>query len=593
MKKIFTILSCLTTTGLMAQISFTELGRYTDGNEAACEISAYDATTEQVFVTNAFNNKLDIIDVSTPSTPILVTAVDITPYGGGINSVVNLKNGYVAVAIEANVKQDSGSVVFFTTAGVYANEVKAGALPDMLALTNSGNKILVANEGEPDDSYIVDPNGSVSVVDISGGVMGLTQNNVSHIEFTAVPSTISGSLHKPSTTWQQDLEPEYITVNDNDTRAFVACQENNILIIIDLTNNTVLSYKGLGFKDHSLVGNGMDASNDDGMINITNHPVKGVYQPDAIASYTANSNTYILTANEGDGRDYTGYSSEERISDLTLDPTAFPNASLLQEDTVLGRLKTFSADMIGDTDNDGDVDELYSYGARSFSIWDDAGNLVWDSGDEIEQYIKNNHPTYFNCNDGKASKQDSRSDDKGPEPESVTVGYVGGVPYAFVGLERQGGIMIYDISTPNNPTFVDYIHTLDTSGIMTDIAPEGLVFIPSTESHTGNNLLVVSNEVSGTVTIYQIDNATTMVNENSLENNIVVYPNPAQDYVNIDLNFIGRVSVRLINHLGQQLQYFKTNDSSLQLSVNNIPAGIYHLVIENENEIINKKLIVQ
>ena len=239
-------------------------------------------------------------------------------------------------------------------------------------------------------------------------------------------------------------------------------------------------------------------------ININTWPVKGAFQPDAISSFEIIGNTYYISANEGDGRDYSGFSSEVRIKDLTLDSLSFPNRVELQNDTNLGRLKTFTANVIGDTDNDGDVDELYSYGARLFSIWDSNGDLVWDSGDEIEQFIALNHPAFFNCNDGKSSKSDSRSDDKGPEPEAITTAKIGNRTYAFIGLERQGGILIDDITNPTNPTFDQYLHTLDTAtGLMIDIAP-GLLFVPSTKSHTSTNLLISSNEVSGTVAIYEI-----------------------------------------------------------------------------------------
>ena len=278
-------------------------------------------------------------------------------------------------------------------------------------------------------------------------------------------------------------------------------------------------------------GNGFDASNQDNGINIQNWPVKGAYQPDAIDYYSVNNTSYLVTANEGDARDYDGYSAEVRMDDLTFDPTAFPNAATLQTNDNLGRLKTFTEDVIGDTDGDGDVDELYAYGARSFSIWDQDGNLVWDSGDDFEQYIAANHPTFFNCNDGLASEMDDRSDDKGPEPEAVTVGQIGNSYYAFIGLERQGGVMVYDVTDPTTPSFVNFIQTYDTtSGTMTDIAPEGLVFVPADESHNGENLLIVSSEVSGTVAIYELQDciSSTVVTDSSCNSylwNNIVYSN--------------------------------------------------------------------
>ena len=674
----------------------TFLGRYTDGRDGACEISAYDSTTAQLFITNSESDSIDIVSIQNPQAPALIGGVDVTLYGGGVNSLVNVGNGYIAAAIEDTNAQAPGKVVFFDINGLYINEVTVGVLPDMITVTEDKSKVITANEGEPNDDYDVDPLGSVSVIDISGGITNVTQADVTTLDFTsyngqesalraqgalifgkqpiATPTdlffseysegsssnkyieiyngtgssvdlsnyvimqnsnggpwdeytdVLSGTLadgdvyvianssaspsilaeadltgsgicffngddaralikvigtdtticdfigdfpNDPGSGWNvagvtngtqnhtlvrknwvnkgndnwslssgsnvsdsewivypqdsivslgshslvstkhssvaEDLEPEYVTTDENSATAYVVCQENNAIAIIDLTTLTLDTIVGLGFKDFNLPGNGFDASNQDNGINIQNWPVKGAYQPDAIDYYSVNNTSYLVTANEGDARDYDGYSAEVRMDDLTFDPTAFPNAATLQTNDNLGRLKTFTEDVIGDTDGDGDVDELYAYGARSFSIWDQDGNLVWDSGDDFEQYIAANHPTFFNCNDGLASEMDDRSDDKGPEPEAVTVGQIGNSYYAFIGLERQGGVMVYDVTDPTTPSFVNFIQTYDTtSGTMTDIAPEGLVFVPADESHNGENLLIVSSEVSGTVAIYEI-----------------------------------------------------------------------------------------
>lgn len=598
MKSILLLLCLLITGTIYAQnISITELGRYTDGRDGACEISAYDSTTSQLIITNAVSDSIDIVDVSNPTAPLHVGGVDVTLYGGGVNSVVNLENGYFAAAIEAPVKQDSGKVVFFDLLGNYVSEVTVGFLPDMITVTKDGNKVLVACEGEPNDSYTVDPEGAIVIIDISVGVPTLNSTHVKFITFGNAPTNIVGSIKKPGTTQAEDLEPEYIAVNENSTLAAVACQENNVLIFVDLTADTILSYKGLGFKDHSLTGNGLDATNEDEAINILPQNVKGVYQPDAISVYTVGGATYFVSANEGDGRDYGGYSSETRIKNLTLDSMAFPNAVILQGDSVLGRLKTFTEDVIGDIDGDGDVDELYSYGARSFSIWDDTGNLVWDSGDAIEQYIANNHPAFFNCNDGLASEMDDRSDDKGPEPEAVTVGAIGNRFYAFIGLERQGGIMVYDITNPNNPIFESFVNTYDTNtGTMIDIAPEGLVFVPAANSHNGKNMLIVSNEVSGTTTIYEVSDllsSTVAVLRNWTVN---VYPNPTSNQLTIDLsNYEANVNYRLMNAVGQEVLQ-GTFEGTSNLNLESLSIGIYYLAIqdqENPSKVWTQKVVKQ
>lgn len=578
--------------GYSQSITITEIGRHNDSRDGACEISTYDFGSKKIFVTNAASDSIDIIDVSFPSSPVKVGGINVLTYGGGVNSVVTLNNGYFAAAIQAPVKQDTGFVVFFDTAGNFVSSVKVGALPDMITATKDGNKLLVANEGEPSDDYLTDPKGSIGIIDISGGISGLSQADVTLLFFDNAPSSIPGSIKKPGTTFSVDLEPEYIATNESSTKAAVVCQESNVLILLDLINDTILSYKGLGFKDHSIVGNGMDVSNRDGKIQINNWPVKGIYQPDAISSFTVNGETYWISANEGDGRDYSGYSSEVRIKDLTLDPTAFPTANILQNDTNLGRLKTFTPDMVGDIDNDGDVDELYSYGARSFSIWDSVGNLVWDSKDEIEQYMKANHASFFNCDDGLASDQDSRSDDKGPEPEAITVGVMNNTTYAFIGLERQGGILVYDISNPLSPVFNQYVHTMDTnSGEMIDIAPEGLVFVSPTESHTGKAMLIVSNEVSGTTTIYEIEVATNVSLTETKEIDFSVFPNPTSAYISYKGSFVPSL-IKVMDAKGNILRIERNTGNTISLE--GLNSGIYFLqFIGKKNELVTKRIIKQ
>ena len=244
--------------------------------------------------------------------------------------------------------------------------------------------------------------------------------------------------------------------------------------------------------------NGLDASDEDEAIDIRNHPVFGLYQPDSIAAYEVDGETYYVTANEGDARD-----EDERVEDLELDPTAFPNAEELQTDGEIGRLEVSTID--GDIDGDGDYDRLISYGGRSFSIRDSQGNLVFDSGDDFAQITAEQVPAIFNSN-GTVDTFDSRSDAKGPEPEGVVVGEIDGKTYAFIGLERVGGVAVYDVTNPAEAEFVQYINpTNEETGDALDLAPEGLQFISAEDSPNGEPLLTVSNEVSGTVSIYQID----------------------------------------------------------------------------------------
>jgi hypothetical protein len=224
--------------------------------------------------------------------------------------------------------------------------------------------------------------------------------------------------------------------------------------------------------------------------------------------------TYIVTANEGDSRDYDGFSEEERIADVTLDPVRFPEAAMLQQEENLGRLLMTTTQ--GDLDGDGDFDILFGYGARSFAIFDAGGNLVFDSGDMLERTFATLVPEIFNSQ-GDIDSFDNRSDDKGPEPEGITLGNVGGRDYMFLGLERIGGIIVYDITDPTAPSFVTYTNTRNLGIPATtdadetisnpeagDISPEGLVFIPAGQSPNGAPMLAVSFEVSGTTTLFEI-----------------------------------------------------------------------------------------
>ena len=322
----------------------------------------------------------------------------------------------------------------------------------------------------------------------------LDWSNSSSLAYSSTPSTLS-----------QDLEPEYVAVSPNSETAYVVCQENNILAVVDLATSSVTALKGLGYKDHSLPGNGYDPTDrNDGQINIAPQPTLGMYQPDAMVSHTIAGATYVFTANEGDARDYDGYSEETRVEDLTLDPTAYPNAATLQLETALGRLKTTTSQ--GDMDGDGDVDQIYSYGARSFSIWDAAGNLVWDSGDLIEEVLADFYMTGY---PGVDYSFDSRSDDKGPEPEAVEVATVDDQVYCFVGLERASGVMVFNVTDPTMPFVESYeppsFLNTPVEGNDRETAPECVEFVAAANNITGKDLVIVANELTGSISINEFN----------------------------------------------------------------------------------------
>ncbi len=253
---------------------------------------------------------------------------------------------------------------------------------------------------------------------------------------------------------------------------------------------------------------GFDASDRDDTINIADHPVLGMFQPDTITAYEADGKTYYLTANEGDTRDFDFFSEEERIKDLLLDSLVFPDAADLLLDENLGRLKT--TNILGDLDGDGENERIFTFGARSFTIWDAYGNLVYDSGDDFEKITAELLPADFNSDNAENDSFDSRSDDKGPEPEAIEIGRIGDRVFAFIGLERIGGVMVYDVTNPFTPFFVNYVNNRNFSVDATDpaagdLGPECIKFVPADESPNGAPIVIVGNEVSGTTTIYSIE----------------------------------------------------------------------------------------
>ena len=492
----------------------TAIGTYETGifDEGAAEIADYDPETQRLFVVNGSSSGIDILDVSAPGSPIKVGEINISAYGAAPNSVA-VKNGVLAIAVEAAEGDQPGQAVFFDTDGTFLSAVTVGVLPDMITFTPDGTKVLTANEGEPvyddDDNVIADPQGGISIIDISGGVENLTDANVTTVDFTAFDGMeddlrADGVRIFPGRSFSQDAEPEYIAVSPDGSKAFVTLQENNAIAVLNLETNEIEEIQPLGLKDWSS-GPKFDASDRDGGINLQNWPVFGMYMPDAIATYEVNGVTYYITANEGDDRgdaDATPGGDAVRLKDLG-DVISFGRNGLsldesfdpaLLADEALGRLVISSVD--GDLDGDGDIDQIHAYGARSFSIWDENGNLVFDSGDQIAQITAALVPELFNSENGDPGEFDGRSDNKGAEPEGVTVGVVEGQVYAFIGLERTGGVLVYNVTNPTSPEFIQYVQTEG------DIAPEGLKFINAADSPTGRNLLVVTNEVSGSTTLY-------------------------------------------------------------------------------------------
>ena len=575
-------------------VKLEKIGGYATGQfgVSAAEIPAYDATTQRLFVVNALAGKVDVLDLRVPANPVKIGEIDASGVlaGAEINSVA-VHDGLVAVAIQAPVKTDAGRVALYRASDLtLLGSATVGALPDMITFAPDGKTVLLANEGEPSDDYQTDPEGSIAIVDVSDPAAP-TVRIADFTAFNGQEATLRAQgvrIYGPGASAAQDFEPEYIAISADGKTAWATLQENNAMAKIDIASATVTNILPLGFKDHGAPGNEMDVADEDGLINIRSLPgVRGLYLPDAMASYAVGGQTYLVTANEGDARAWgegnaaywagdasKGFVEEFRVKHLVhtggfdrragddlppqlralgwgaqLNPTTFAycgavagNPGACRNDDVLGRLNIswtmgYRTDALGNPvmfnaagaeDPTGDrlmYDHLYSYGARSFSIWNGNGGLVWDSGAEFEKFFASDEcklgsarnipcKDFFNSGHDEGSAKDSRSDAKGPEPEGVALGQVNGHTLAFIGLERMGGVLVYDITDPTAPKRLDYLNsredwtTADPGTVLAtagDLGPEGLVFIPANRSPDGTPLVVVGNEVSGTTAVYRLN----------------------------------------------------------------------------------------
>ena len=467
------------------QISSFQIGK----GEGYAEMIRYHSQSKSLLVTASETGTIERISISDPFNLKKLAPFDLS--GGNITAVAVYKN-LIAASIKEKIVDAPGNVQIFNNNGKKLAEYKTGALPDNIAFSPDGRYLLTANEGEPSDDYKIDPEGSFTLIDLTNGAQNAT---VKQIMLNNVKLPAGARIVKPGSSFEEDAEPEYIAFSPDGKKAYATLQENNAIATIDIASAKVISVSGLGFKNVSRISH--DVSNKDGGINMKRWPVLMMYQPDAIVAYETKGSTYLVTANEGDAKDYDGFSEETRVGKLKLDKTMFPNAKELQKKENLGRLKTTKT--LGDTDGDGDHDIIYAYGGRSFSIWKDDGTLVFDSGNAFENIISKRSPEMFNANG--PSKIDDRSDDKGPEPEALAIGEIDGRIYAFIGMERNNAIFAYDITLPSDPHMVSYIMPNENHN-----SPEGLEFISANDSPTGKPLLAVAFEMTGTIGLYEINN---------------------------------------------------------------------------------------
>ncbi len=497
-------------------IELNEIARYDSGifDESAAEIIAFHPKSKSMYVVNANDDSIDVFTVggSDVGSASLTKSGTLALEDGESPNSVAVHGDLIAAAVAGSKKKGRpGKVVFFSADGTRIQDVAVGANPDMIAFTADGSTVLTANEGEPYEGSedgehpAVDPEGSISIIDVSDIGNGVSAENIGFEGFTAEALKAKGVRLFPGIEPALDLEPEYLTISSDGKTAWATLQEANALAIIDIAGKKVKDIVSLGVKDHNLERNGLDSNDKASPGDIRPHPFKGLYMPDGIASYEVGGKTYLITANEGDARE-----EDKRIGKANLDEKAMtPEQRALAGD----RIKISSID--GDTDGDGDIDQVHTYGARSFTIWSDTGEIVYDSGNEIEvKTLQQLGAKNFNSHNEENDSGDSRSDDKGPEPEDVAIAELDGKNYAFIGLERVGGVMIYDVTDPKAPQFAHYYNgrnfdpSLDAAGDdlkkIKDLGPEGVTFIPAADSPFGAPLLAVAYEVSGSIALYEI-----------------------------------------------------------------------------------------
>jgi hypothetical protein len=446
---------------------------------------------------------------------------------GGVQSL-DITGNLLAIAVANTTKNSNGVIAFYTLdangAATFVRKVTVGALPDGVAFSPNGKYLVVANEGEPlknSATSISDAEGSISIIAITDGLPATSATTLLFTDFNTGGSRASelpAGVRKvrQAATFSEDVEPEYVTISDDSKTAFVTLQEANAVAVVDLATARISKIHALGVKDFGQPKNKIwtndsysDCTSDTVCLpptlkNYTN--LFGYYMPDGVASFTIAGKTYFLTGNEGDDKDdniETASAEKARISSIasSLDTTVFP----LSVSTELARLninKTANGSAVG-VNSSGKYEKLFTYGARSFSIWDaDTGALVFDSGDDFERVVYNDATPLLLNNNSKGLRD--RMDDKGPEPENIVVGQVGKEYYAFIGLERTSGIMMYQITNPAKPKFVQYIRNTTNAATTGDISPEGLKFISAADSPTGVPLLMVGYEVTGSMAVFQI-----------------------------------------------------------------------------------------
>ena len=497
-------------------LNITLTGRYNSGamnsDGGSAEIVAYDTKGHCMYVVNGIKGTLDRVPLGALSgrsksvIPLSGSEIDVAKpltaddFAYGDMTSVAVHNGLVAVSVQAEGYADPGRVAIFETNGDtlrHAVTLTTGVQPDMVTFTPDGSKLLIANEGEPRmGTEGVNPAGSVTIATLNG--KDLSKSSAVTVGFDKFDEqraqlTKSGVIVRKDAKPSNDFEPEYVTPSRDGRTAYVALQEANAIAVLDVDKADFTAVYPLGVKDFGVQANALDLIANEKIAIEPQAGVFGIYMPDGIALHEANGKTYLLTANEGDSRaDWSGLDEE-------VEAVTSPTGNVTMPEEVVWYDASLHEGL--------DQDRAYIFGGRSFGVWEVTPSglvSVFDSGSAFEEITAAALPEWFNCSNDDISLED-RSAKKGVEPEYVTTGTVGDRTYAFVGLERIGGVMVYDITDAKKITFVNYINSRAfDSDVQGDVGPEGLYFIPAAQSVTGNALLLAACEVSGTVAVFEV-----------------------------------------------------------------------------------------
>lgn len=550
MKRIYVTLACFALTGGILvnatpaqsivpsydsseNFSFVELSRIVTGDgELGAEIPTYHVGTKRLFATNAVRNTVDVYSLSNPERPRRVQRISMASYGDGMTSVAAGRD-VIAVAVTNDtdytsdgtpIVQNGALVVLNPSNGKVISSVNLqGVEPDAVTFTPDGRVALVAIEGEPscaydnpftivdeseDYNYAVDPEGKISIVDLryprNPRVKTVDFQNLD-FDISATGAVLSEIVNNPA----RDLEPEYVAAVDNKW-AFVTIQEANAIAMVNIRSAKIVDIFSAGFTDRSQIE--FDPSDRD----TSNGPrtydnVYGSRQPDTIAAFKSGNDYYFATANEGDSREWSCLSDDLRAASLLGDSTIFPTWSTLDDQNQLGRLKVDPN--LGDIDGDGDYDAIYARGGRSFTMFRN-GTEIYDSGSLLETIqvalfgVANINGQHELDGDVVEYAPQSRSDDKGAEPEGIAIGMVGSKRVLILGLERMSALVLFDITNPANPLIEQWTQMMPVSNTSlveaTAWSPEGIIFISASQSPNGKPLVITSYELSGSLTIHQL-----------------------------------------------------------------------------------------